>query len=238
MMSDPIDPGSGDASVTQTQLDALVVTIELTLISIVQGVALSFLADHARDVFVSWQFSSWPYAMTGLLIILLFWSRSLIHTLTVIRWPLELGHNFLYIACTLVETVMFTQLTQPLRWYALNALFGLMIWAVFALDLRMIRRRMRDSAGPTGSQLYAIVAREQGVNVWIWMPATVAFNLFAAVAMHRWPGALIDASGHVIIAVVQLAAPLGYLLYVMLFFTRIRPLIVTTRREWRDNVLP
>jgi hypothetical protein len=56
--------------------------------------------------------------------------------------------------------------------------------------------------------------------------------------MHRWPGALIDASGHVIIAVVQLAAPLGYLLYVMLFFTRIRPLIVTTRREWRDNVLP
>ena len=50
MMSNPIDPGSGDASVTQTQLDALVVTIELTLISIVQGVALSFLADHARDV--------------------------------------------------------------------------------------------------------------------------------------------------------------------------------------------
>jgi hypothetical protein len=42
----------------------------------------------------------------------------------------------------------------------------------------------------------------------------------------------------VIIAVVQLAAPLGYLLYIMRFFTRIRPLIVTTRREWRDDVLP
>ena len=237
-MSDPIDPGRRDASVTQTQLDELVVTIELTLISIVQGVALSFLADQARDVLVSGQFSGWPYAVTGLLIILLFWCRSLIHTLTVIRWPLELGHNFLYIACTLVEAVTFTQLTQPLRWYALNALFGVMIWAVFALDLRMIRRRMRDSAGPTGSQLYAIVEREQGVNVRIWMPATVTFNLLAAMAVHRWPGALIDAGGHVMIAVAQLAAALGYLLSVMRLFTRLRPLIVTTRREWRDDVLP
>jgi hypothetical protein len=69
-------------------------------------------------------------------------------------------------------------------------------------------------------------------------PATVAFNLLAAVAVHRWPGALIDAGGHVMIAVAQLAAALGYLLYVMRFFTRIRPLIVTTRREWRDDVLP
>jgi len=115
-MSDRIDTDRRDASVTQTQLDALVVTIELTLISIVQGVALSFLADQARAILVSGPFSSWPYVVTGLLIILLFWSRSLIHTLTVIRWPLEFGHNFLYIACTLVETVTFTQLNQPLRW--------------------------------------------------------------------------------------------------------------------------
>ena len=130
--------------------------------------------------------------MTGPPIILLFWFRSSIHTLTVIRWPLEFGHNFLYIACTLVETVTFTQLTQPLRWYALNALFGVTIWAVFALDLRMIRRRMRDSAGPTGQPVVCHgAARKQGVNVKVWMPATVVFNLLAAVAVYRWPGALI-----------------------------------------------
>ena len=102
----------------------------------------------------------------------------------------------------------------------------------------MIRRRMRHSAGPTGSQLYAMVAREQGVNVKVWMPATVVCNLLAAVAVSRWPGALIDAGGHVIMAVGRLAAALGYLCYVMRFFTRIRLLIVTTRREWRDDVLP
>jgi hypothetical protein len=236
-MSDRTDPDRRDASATQTQLDGLVVNIELTLISIIQGVALSFLADHARDVLVGFQLSFWPYVVTGLLIILLFWSRSLIHTLTVIRWPLDLGHNFMYIACTLVETVTFTQLSHPLRWYALNALFGLMIWALFALDLRMIRRRMRDSAGPIGSQLYAIVEREQGMNMKVFMPATVAFNLLAAVAVRVWPGALIETAGHMMLALGQLAAALGYLLYVMRFFTRIIPLIVTTRREWRDDVL-
>ena len=147
-MSEPISTGEKAASATQTQLDGTVVNIELTLISIIQGVAFSFLAEQSRDVIIGLQLVFWPYAVTGLLIILLFWSRSLIHTLTVIRWPLELGHNFLYIACTLIETIAFTQLTNPLHWYALNTLFGIMTWVLFALDLRMVRRRVRDSAGP------------------------------------------------------------------------------------------
>ena len=49
---------------------------------------------------------------------------------------------------------------------------------------------------------------------------------------------LIEPEAIWLIALVQLAAALGYLLYVMRFFARIRPLIVTTRREWRDDVLP
>jgi hypothetical protein len=236
-MSERIDPDRQEALATQNQLDGSVVNIELTLISIIQGVALSFLADHSRDVLVSVQLSFWPYAASGLLIILLFWSRSLIHTLTVIRWPLELAHNFMYMACTLVQTVMYTQLTNVLHWYALNALFGLMIWGLFALDLRMIRHRMRDSAGPNGSTLYSIVEREQVMNIQVFMPATVAFNLLATGATWVWPGFFIDAGGHVLIAVMQLAAALGYLIYVMRFFTRISPLIVSTRREWRDDVL-
>src|SRR5258708_29842578 len=35
--------------------------------------------------------------------------------LTVIRWPLEFGHNFLYIACALVEAFSFAQLGNPAR---------------------------------------------------------------------------------------------------------------------------
>ena len=149
-MTDPIS-AKKETSSAQTQLDGLVVNIELTLISIIQGVAFSFLADNSRAVLVNMQLAFWPYAVTGLLIILLFWSRSLIHALTVIRWPLEFGHNFMYIACTLVETIAFTQLTNPLTWYALNTVFALMAGVLFTLDLRMIQRSIADSAGQIGS---------------------------------------------------------------------------------------
>jgi hypothetical protein len=227
-----------EASAAQTQLDGLVVNIELTLISIIQGVALSFLADRSRDLLVSLQFTLWPYAVTGLLIILLFWSRSLMHTLTVIRWPLEFGHNFMYIASTLVETVAFTQLTNVLHWYALNTLFALMIWILFSLDLRMIRRRINDSRGRVGSQLYAILQREQSLNIKFVIPAIVLFNLLALIAVRSWPTLLIEEDGHVIVGLVQMTGAFGYLLYVMRFFSRIIPLIVKTRQEWREDALP
>lgn len=232
-MSDRISTDKKYAPISQPRLDSLVVNIELTLISIVQGVALHFLAIHSSDVLVGLQFTLWPYVVTGLLIILLFWSRSVLHTLTVIRWPLDFGHNFMYIACALVETITFTQLTNPLHWYALNALFGLMTWLLFILDLRLVRRRINDSAGATASKLHTIVEREQLKNIKFFMPATVVYNLLAMIAVLLWPAPLIKDGGHVIMALVQLAAASGYLLYVMRFFTRIVPLIEKTRQEWR-----
>ncbi len=237
-MADRISTNRKEASAAQTDLDDLVVTIELTLISIIQAVALTFLADRSRDVLVNLEFAFFPYVVTGLLVILLFWSRSLIHTMTVIRWPLELGHNFMYFACTLVESVTFTQLTNALNWYALTALFGVMVWVLFTLDLRMIRRRIGDSAGPIGSKLYTIVELEQFLNIRFFMPATVAFNLLAVIALRLWPVFFTEGGGHAIIALVQLAAALGYLIYVMRFFTRIAPMVVKIRQEWRENVLP
>ena len=233
-MADPSSNRKTEDSTTRTELDILVAHIELTLLSIIQGVALFFLADRAYDLLVTLRVIFWPHAVTGLLIILIFWSRSLIHTLTVIRWPLDLAHNLMYIACALVESVTFTQLKSPLYWYALNALFGLMVWVLFALDLRMIRKRITDSAGATGDALYAIVEQEQRLGIKLFMPATVVFNLLAAIAIWSWSVSLIDKGGHVVIAVLQLSAAFGYLIYVMRFFDRIRPLILKTRQEWRN----
>ena len=227
-----------EASTAQSELDTLLVHIELTMISIIQGVALSFLVEHSYAVLVTLRIAFWPYAVTGLLTILLFWSRSVVHTVTVIRWPLDLPHNFMYIACALVEAVAFTQLTNPLHWYAVNAVFGLMAWALFALDLRMIRRRIIDSSGPVGSRLYAIVKQEQSLNIRLFMPAIVAFNLLAMILVWSQQVFFIQKANHVIIALVQTTAAFGYLLYVMRFFARIVPLIVKTRQEWREGVLP
>ena len=100
---------------TRRSLDGLVVNIELTLVSIIQGVALSVLAESAHTAIGELRFEQWPYIASGLLIILLFWSRSITHTLTLIRWPLEFRHNFLYIACTFVEAIVFTDRIRDRR---------------------------------------------------------------------------------------------------------------------------
>src|ERR1700726_306423 len=105
----------------RSDLDGMIVEIELTLVSIIQGVALTVLIENAHAVIAAREFLFWPYVFAGLLVIFTFWSRAVLHIITVIRWPLEFGHNFLYIGCALVEAVMFSRLTNPAAWFALGA---------------------------------------------------------------------------------------------------------------------
>src|SRR5690348_11250966 len=76
----------------KSNLDSLVISIELTLISIIQGAALGVLFSSATGPVINLQFEYWPYIVVGLTTILIFWSRSLVHTLTFISWPLDFTH--------------------------------------------------------------------------------------------------------------------------------------------------
>lgn len=82
------------SSESRRELDSTVVNIELTLASIIQGVALFFLTDNARVSMSVRHWENFLYVAAGLCVIFIFWSRSIIHTLTLIKWPLEFGHNF------------------------------------------------------------------------------------------------------------------------------------------------
>src|SRR5207245_6060829 len=96
------------------ELDSVVVNIELTLVSIIQGVALFFLTDNARALMSMRHWSAFLYVVAGLCVIFIFWSRSVIHTLTLIRCPLAFGHTFSYFA---------SLLGKPFRSSLLNILF-------------------------------------------------------------------------------------------------------------------
>ncbi len=111
------------------ELNTTVVNIELTLASIIQGVALYFLTENARAVLSLRNWPAFLYVGAGLCVIFIFWSRSIIHTLTLIRWPLEFGHNFFYIACALGEAILFTRLDRPQAWFAqLIAFAGYLVY--------------------------------------------------------------------------------------------------------------
>lgn len=223
---------------THKELDLLVVNIELTLVSIVQGVALSFLAESSRAVIVKRQYLFWPYVASGLLVILLFWSRSLMHTFTVIRWPLEFPHNFLYIASTMIEVIIFTQLENPLYWFSLSAVYGCLIWLLFAVDLRMIRRRLEELNKEAARALLLVVEREQIYNVRVLMPLTVVYSSIVALAIHLRPELFLARRWHFLFALSQLICAAGYLAYVMRFYKRLLPLIVAAQYEWNGEVMP
>ena len=220
---------------SRNELDAMVVNIELTLVSIIQGVALTFLAENAREVLSAKQWSAVPYVLAGLLVILLFWSRSLIHTLTLIRWPLEFGHNFFYITCTLAEVLAFTRLSEPFWWFAMNALFSALVWGLFIYDLRMIRMRQSDSRSEEASRLYKIVMRDQKVNILFLVPGILLFNIACAFAIHSHPAFFLSREGHLILVGFQALGLVIYLGYVIRAFMKLTPLISAARHDWHSG---
>ncbi len=215
------------------ELDNLVVNIELTLGSIVQGVALSFLAENARNSLGLHESVTWLYLASGLLIILIFWSRSIIHTLTLIRWPLEFGHNFLYIACTLVETLLFTRLTNPVEWFELTAAYAVAVWILFVYDLRFLRLREADSGSAATRHLLSTIKGDQQLNIYLLVPGLFLYAIVSLTCLKLWPGSFVARQAHGWLALGQVITLLGYLYYVVRLFARFAPLVAERQEERR-----
>jgi hypothetical protein len=215
---------------SRRELDNTVVNIELTLASIIQGVALYFLTDNTRTAL---SLANWPallYLSAGLCIIFIFWSRSIIHTLTLIKWPLEFGHNFFYIACALGEAILFTRLGRPLAWFRLSTIYAAFVWLLFVNDLRLIRARLREAANEAERSLYQRTMEDQLLNIRVLVPLLFFFNLCCTLAINHWPDFFIDRAGNVWLIAAQLLSFLIYLFYVTRFYNRLAPLILRSHQ--------
>jgi hypothetical protein len=222
-------------SAGRSELDSMIVEIELTLVSIIQGVAFTFLIENSRHLMSIQQAVFWPYIASGLLVILVFWSRSVLHIITVIRWPLEFGHNFLYIACALFEALLFTNLNDPQRWFVFGAIYSAIGWTLFAYDLRLLRTREQDSAGVASNRLYALVTRDQLHNIRILLPGIFLLNVICAICVHGRPEIFLERNLHIWLGLAQFVAFALYLLYVVKFYNGLAPLIAQAREEWQTR---
>jgi len=212
------------------ELDSVVINIELTLVSIIQGVALFFLTDNARAILPKEHVSAFLYVAAGLCVIFIFWSRSVIHALTLIRWPLEFGHNFFYIACALGEAILFTRLDDPLAWFQLSAAFAGIVWLLFIYDMRLIRARVAESHDDSERALYGRARSDQLLNICVLVPALIVLNLVSAFAIWRRPDLFIARARHVWLIGAQLLSFIGYLFYTTRYFSAIAPLVLRNRR--------
>ncbi len=212
-------------------LDSVVISIELTLVSIIQGVALFFLTDNARLLLSRQHAQTFIYIVAGLFVIFIFWSRAVIHTLTLIRWPLEFGHNFFYIACALGEAILFSRLNNPLAWFKLSAAYAGIVWLLFIYDMRLIRARVVESGDDSERALYRRAKSDQLLNIWLLVPLLFLFNLACAFAIWRWPDLFIARSGHLWLISGQMVLFIGYLIYTGRYFSEIAPLVLRSRRS-------
>jgi len=219
------------SSESRRELDSTVINIELTLVSIIQGVALFFLTDNARASMSVRHWENFLYVAAGLCVIFVFWSRSIIHTLTLIKWPLEFGHNFFYIACALGEAILFSRLDSPLAWFQLSAAYAAVVWLLFIYDMRLIRARITESNNIADRALYAHAKADQLLNIWALVPLLFFLNLGCAFSIWRWPDLFIARAGHICLISIQLASFIGYLIYIGHYFKAIAPLLLRNRER-------
>ena len=212
------------------ELDSVVINIELTLVSIIQGVALFFLTDNARPLILMRLSSAFLYIVAGLCVIFIFWSRSVIHTLTLIRWPLEFGHNFFYIACALGEAILFSRLDNPLGWFQLSAVYATIVWLLFIYDMRLIKMRLKESRTDVERALYTRKKSDQLLNILVLVPALVILSFACAFAIWRWPDLFIARGYHNWLIAVQLLSFVGYLAYTGRYFRSIAPLVLRSEQ--------
>src|SRR4029077_16674294 len=203
--------------------------IELTLVSIIQGVALFFLTDNARALASTRQSSSLLYVAAGLCVIFIFWSRSVIHALTLIRWPLEFGHNLFYIACALGEAILFSRLDNPLAWFELSTACAAIVWLLFIYDMRLIHARVAESRNDSDRALYAHAKSDQLLNIRLLVPLLIALNLVSAFAIWHWPDLFIARGCHIWLISIQLLFFISYLFYTIRYFSAIAPLVLRSR---------
>jgi hypothetical protein len=211
------------------ELDSVVINIELTLVSIIQGVALFFLTDNARAILPKEHVSAFLYVAAGLCVIFIFWSRSVIHTLTLIRWPLEFGHNFFYIACALGEAILFTRLDDPLAWFQISAAFAGIVWLLFIYDMRLIHARIAESREDSEHALYVRARSDQLLNIRLLVPALIILDLVATFAIWSRPDLFIARAHHIWLISAQLFSFIGYLFYTTRYFSAIAPLVLRHR---------
>ena len=201
------------------QLDNLIINIELTLTSIIQGVALSFLCENATSALNHGRIQDLPYIVNGLLLILLFWSRSIGHTLTLIRWPLDFTHNFFYFGAAFLEAVTFGQIGNSVAWFGTLTCFSIVVWLLFILDLRLISRRTKVVNDQRLEQLMVRVLKDQNLNIFWLIPALIAFHAgatwFCSEANVHWPDWIL------LPAILQFVCFLAYLVYLLRMMARL-----------------
>jgi hypothetical protein len=194
----------------ERNLGALVITIEFTLISVMVGVILFPLMDHAQEVLRDLRFEYWPYILSGLLLILYVWTEVISHSLSFVGWPIEFGHNLLYILFALILGIQMNFLADPRGWFAISLVSSLVGALVVVYDRRVIVRRLAGARGSAASLYRLALDRQNGLIH--ALPLTILNALVDVALIAAFPDFFLARGGHLILLAIQILAFLTLLI--------------------------
>lgn len=186
----------------QRNLGSVVVTIEFTLISVMVGVILFPLMDIAAPLLRDLKFEYWLYILSGLIFILFLWTLVISHALTFVAWPIDLGHNLLYIALSMVFAIQMHFLSEPLAWWLLTCATSTVGAVLTWYDRKLIQSRLVDARG-SAIKLYQSALATQNA-IFRRFPIFLGVSLLAALAIWLFPDLFISWKAHVALVALQI----------------------------------
>ncbi len=188
----------------ERDLSALVIAVEFTLISVMVGVILFPLMDLAMPLLRDLRFEYWLYILSGLMLILYLWTEVISHSLSFVGWPINIGHNLLYIVFAMLLAVQMHFLTDPRGWFAMSLANATVASAVFYYDLRVIQERMAGATGPAAALFRAALERQRGLVR--LAPFNIGNAILQVALIVLFPGIFIERPGHLILVAIQVVA--------------------------------
>jgi hypothetical protein len=168
------------------------------------GVILFPLMDHAQQVLRDLRFEYWPYILSGLLLILYVWSEVISHSLSFVGWPIEFGHNLLYILFALILAIQMNFLADPRGWFAMSLVSSLVGALVVVYDLRVIQRRLVGAQGAAGSLYHLALDRQRGLIR--ALPPAILNAMVDVALIVAFPDFFLAQGGHLILLAIQILA--------------------------------
>jgi hypothetical protein len=161
-------PEIADATANSTpdpELESLATGVELTLASVMQGIALAILVPKIVELITGGELAKLPYIPASLLLMFMVWVMFINHAISFITWPFDPLHNLLYFLIASSEAVLLFFLDQPGPWFLSLVGMGLLLGFSSWYNQSLLGRNAPRYTTVAARKLYAHILDEQRISL-------------------------------------------------------------------------
>ncbi len=125
------------------------------------------------------------------------------------------------------EVLMFVSITNPVNWFATNALFFFVAGILYYVDRWLLLQKKSEFDAAEHKAFYEMLLKDQNFSLFAIVPVGLIFSLVAWYLTLYYPAMFLDGGRHLILASVQAAIFLGTLFYLLSVFKKHLAMIET-----------